>query len=139
MIAADPKGRFHRPTEMGIALLGERGFDPFLEDVRTLWILHWNLSTDIKNPLLAWDYLLNRWQAPELTPGKAAAVLLKEAEKHSAPVSTVTLGHHLDTFIHSYCPMRGRRGEIQEDTLDCPLVELELLVRVGEKCEPEIA
>ncbi len=139
MVTADPKGGCHHPTEAGAALLGEHGLDPFLEDVRTLWILHWNLSTDTKTPLLAWDYLLNRWQVPELTPGKAAAILLKEAEKHAAPVSAVTLGHHLDTFIHSYCPTRGRRGEIQEDTLDCPLVELELLVRVGEKEVEEVS
>ncbi len=132
VITAAGRGE-HQATEIGCALLGERGLDPFLEDIRTLWLLHWNLSTDFKNPLLAWDYLLNRWPQPELTPSRAIATLLDEAEKHAGAVSPVTLGHHFETFVHTYCPTRGRKGEIQEDNLDCPLVELELLVRVGER------
>ena len=30
-------------------------------------------------------------------------------------------------------PTRGRKGEVQEDNLDCPLVELELIVKVGQR------
>ena len=59
--------------------------------------------------------------------------MLDEAKKHAGVVSPVTLGHHLEVFIHTYCPTRGRKGEIQEDNLDCPLVELELLTKVGER------
>lgn len=36
-------------------------------------------------------------------------------------------------FLHTYVPTRGRKGEIQEDNLDCPLVELELIVKGGER------
>ena len=25
--------------------MGEGGFDPFLEDSQTLWLIHWNFST----------------------------------------------------------------------------------------------
>jgi hypothetical protein len=62
------KSEGHTHTKLAGVLLGERGFDPFLEDIRTLWLIHWNLSTNIENPLLAWDYLLNHWQEPELVP-----------------------------------------------------------------------
>jgi hypothetical protein len=36
-----------------------------------------------------------------------------------------------DVFLHSYVPTRGNKGEVKEDNLDCPLVELDLLIPVG--------
>ena len=127
------KGGGHQLTPFGTTLLGERGLDPFLEDIRTLWLIHWNLSTDINSPLLAWDYLLNRWQEPELVPSAILKALKKEAEKRENHLSAVTLEQHFDTFLHTYVPTRGRKGEVQEDNLDCPLVELELIIKVGER------
>ncbi|OJH37077.1 DUF4007 family protein [Cystobacter ferrugineus] len=47
--------------------------------------------------------------------------------------SDVTLEQHFDTFLHTYVPTRSRKGDIQEDNLDCPLVELRLIERIGEK------
>jgi hypothetical protein len=127
------KGGGHLLTKFGTTLLSEHGLDPFLEDIRTLWLIHWNLSTEIENPLLAWDYLLNRWQEPELVPSAVLNALQKEAEKQEDRLSAVTLEQHFDTFIHTYVPTRGRKGEVQEDNLDCPLVELELIIKIGER------
>jgi hypothetical protein len=120
-------------TDFATTLLGEEGLDPFLEDIRTLWLLHWNLATHIDTPLLAWDYLLNRWQEPELVPSVILKALQREATNHNDSVSPTSLAQHFDTFIHTYVPTRGRKGKIREDNLDCPLVELELVVRVGER------
>ena len=133
MTALLAKGTGYQPTEAGALLLGKKGLDPFLEDIRTLWLLHWNLSTNVQNPLLAWDYLLNRWQEPELVPSAALRALRKEAEKYDAGLSPVTIEQHLDTFLHTYIPTRGRKGEVLEDNLDSPLVELELFIRTGER------
>lgn len=53
-IAAPEKKRGgYALTDTGRTLLGYPGLDPFLEDTATLWLLHWNLCTDIVNPLLA--------------------------------------------------------------------------------------
>jgi hypothetical protein len=123
----------HSVSDFGRAVLGERGLDPFLEDIRTLWLIHWNLSTDPVTPLLAWDYLLNRWQEPDIVPSVALKVLQTVATKMENELSPVTIEQHFDTFLHTYVPTRGRKGEVQEDNLDCPLVELELIVRVGER------
>ncbi len=120
-------------TKFGVALLGERGHDPFLEDIRTLWLIHWELATDIANPLLAWDYLLNRWQEPELVPSAVLKALQREVMKENGGPSPVTLEQHFETFLHTYVPTRGRKGEVQEDNLDCPLVELELIVKIGDR------
>ncbi|MEQ2005165.1 MAG: DUF4007 family protein [Limisphaerales bacterium] len=133
MTTPGTKGDGHLLTDLGRALLGERGLDPFLEDIRTLWLLHWNLSTDTKTPLLAWDFLLNRWQEPEMVPSVVLRALEREAARQGESPSPVTINQHWDTFLHTYVPTRGRKGEVQEDNLDCPLVELGLIVRVGER------
>lgn len=122
----------YRVTPLGHAVLDDpKGADPFLEDIRTLWLIHWKLSTNIDSPLLAWDYLLNRWQDPILAPSLAVDALVKEAALQDQHLSPVTIQQHFDTFLHTYVPTRGRKGEVQEDNLDSPLVELELLVKTG--------
>jgi len=133
VVAPLEKGNAYRLSSFGDALLGEDGLDPFLEDIRTLWLIHWHLSTDIENPLLAWDYLLNRWHEPELVQSTALKALHKEANRQNENFSFATVEQHLDTFLHTYVPTRGRKRAVQEDNLDCPLVELELLVKVGER------
>ncbi len=130
---ATAKASGHVPTDFGRLVLGEDGLDPFLEDIRTLWLIHWNLSTDVQSPLLAWDYLLNRWQEPDLIPSRVLRALRDEASRQDDRLSLVTLDQHLDTFLHTYVPTRGRKGEVQEDNLDCPLIELELIVKVGDR------
>ena len=133
VVTTESRGANQTVSDLGRALLGERGLDPYLEDIRTLWLLHWNLSTEAKNPLLAWDFLLNRYQEPELVPSVVARALHKEALRHDEGLSLVTIEQHWDTFLHTYSPTRGRKGDVQEDNLDCPLVELELITRVGER------
>lgn len=129
--ASSPDG--YLPTPFGDAVLGESGFDPYLEDVRTLWLIHWQISSEHEEPLFAWDFLLNRWQSPEIDRDTVLRAFQREADRLNRPLSPVTLEQHFDTFLHSYFPTRGRKGEIQEDNLDCPLVELELIRKVGER------
>lgn len=123
-------------SDLGKQVLGERnGLDPYLEDVRTLWLIHWQLATHVEEPLFAWDFLLNRWPHPELTKSAALKAFRKEADRldRERELSDVTLEQHFDTFLHTYVPTRSRKGEIQEDNLDCPLVELRLIEAVGER------
>src|SRR4051812_34721023 len=37
------RGRFLCATDLGKRLLGENGWDPYMEDPATLWILQWHL------------------------------------------------------------------------------------------------
>jgi hypothetical protein len=132
MGVAEPTGsRTFELTPFGRAVLAEDGFDPFLEDIRTLWLLHWNIST-CKNPLFAWRFLLFSWPYGELTRSEALEALRREAHRLNAVHSDVTLGIHLDVFFHTYVPPRLAKGGA-EQVLDSPLAELELLHHVGER------
>ena len=42
---AGTHSRCLRPTDLGNRLLSDEGWDPFLEDDATLWLLHWKLAS----------------------------------------------------------------------------------------------
>jgi hypothetical protein len=120
-------------TDFGQAVLLDETGDPFLEDVRTLWLLHWKLSTHVNEPLFAWDYMLNRWQEPEIGRSRVIRAFEFEAETMGRKLSRVTIEQHFDVFMHTYIPTRGRKADVREDSLDCPLVQIALLEQVGER------
>lgn len=122
-----------RPSNLARVIFGEEGLDPYLEDPRTLWVLHWHLSTRKKDPLCAWDVLVNRWPKAEFTKSEALKEFQRESEKHvRGGHSPVTLGQHFDIFIHMYVSGRGGAGNVEE-TLDSPFADLELVTQIGER------
>lgn len=122
-----------RPTWLGERVFDSAGLDPYMEDVQTLWLIHWNLSTHREDPLFAWEFLFSRWQEPEFTESSVLKAFHREAERQDRHLSQVTLEQHLQVFLHTYLPARGRKGDVAEDSLDCPLTELEMLIRVGDR------
>jgi hypothetical protein len=124
-------------SRFGHELLGPQGYDPFLEDRRTLWLLHWQLASHSRDPLFAWHYLLNRWPHPQFGRAQLVDVFVSETRNLARPLSPVTLSQHIDTFLHTYVPTRSPKGEVLEDNLDSPLVELMLLHRVGDRAIDE--
>jgi hypothetical protein len=121
-------------TGFGRQLLSESdGFDPYLEDIRTLWLIHWKIASNASEPLFAWEFLLNRWQHPEIVRTEVLLSFKHETERLERKLSSVTLEQHFDTFLHTYVPTRTAKGDVREDNLDSPLVELDLIRRIGEK------
>jgi len=133
---AKPAQHGLEPTKLGLLIFGEKGRDPFIEDIQTLWLIHWNLTTQIEHPLFAWEFLFNRWHEPEFTESVVLKAFAKETDGLSKRLSSVTLQQHFQVFLHTYVPARGQKGEIAEDNLDCPLTELELLAKIGERAPP---
>ncbi|RRR76243.1 MAG: DUF4007 family protein [Candidatus Viridilinea halotolerans] len=132
---AEPSPPGYTITDFGRAILndGEDGHDPYLEDVRTLWLLHWHLATQQEEPLFAWHFLLNQWQHPEISRTEVLRAFRTEVNRQERKLSDVTLQQHFDTFLHTYVPTRGAKGDLREDNLDSPLVELEIIQKIGER------
>lgn len=130
--AADRKTRSLHLTEFGHAVFGKTGFDPYLEDPRTLWLLHWNVASRQDGALFAWRFMIGHWPYPEFTRSQALAEFLRLSDHEGLEHSEVTLAQHLDVFLHTYQSTRGG-GAAVEDSLDGPLVELDLITPVGER------
>lgn len=132
-IAEPEDGRRYKLTPFARAVLGSAGFDPYLEDIRTLWLLHWNLASHVKAPLLAWHFLLFRWHLPEICHTDVVDALMNETNERARPLSRVTVDQHVDVFLHSYVASSRRNASAVEDGLDCPLVDLNLLQEIGQR------
>jgi Protein of unknown function (DUF4007) len=57
---------------------------------------------------------------------------MRESQRLNVSHSSVTLGQHLDVFLHTYVPTRAAKNPF-EDSLDCPLAELKVLQVVGKR------
>lgn len=110
------------------------GWDPYLEDDGSLWLLHWHLAT---NPTRAttWYWAFNLWQEPVFTRESMQTALQQFAGNRDwSRVAESTLKNDISCFLRTYLP--GKRGptSTSEDTLDCPLTSLRLLVDIdGER------
>lgn len=132
-VAKAERGKEYVITNFGEIIFGDQGVDRFLEDRRTLWLLHWNLLTQADSNLFAWDFLFNKWNQPNISPDEVLQAFERETIKIERKLSIVTLKQHFNVFLHTYVPTQGKKGNIIEDNLDCPLVELELIEQVGQK------
>jgi hypothetical protein len=48
-VSADAGNGRSNVSPFGLQLLGEKsGFDPYLEDLKTLWLIHWKMSTQTR-------------------------------------------------------------------------------------------
>lgn len=125
----------HKLTEFGRDLLIGTEFspplDPYLEDVQTLWLLHWKLSTNPRTRIFAWDFLMNKFQEPAIYATAVVRAFQKAIPPSQKEISPSSLEQLYEVFLHTYVPTRGRKGEVREDNLDSPLVELDLLQHTG--------
>lgn len=119
------------PSELGKHLLMGAAFDPYVEDDATLWLLHWHLATNMARAT-TWYWSFNIFKEQEFTVDTLRTGLERlSTERGWTRVSAATLKSDVACFIRTYAP--GKRGvtSTAEDTLDCPLVNLALVLEVG--------
>jgi hypothetical protein len=124
----------HSVTEFGDRILGYEGHDPYLERQETLWLLHWKISTSTP-PVYYWQQMLNFWHRADFSLSEIYPFLERGLPANTQSRSKRTIGDGFKVFIHTYVPTRGRKGEIKEDNLDCPLVELGLIKSAGSRTD----
>ena len=110
-------------TDLGARLFRDGGWDPFLEDPGTLWLLHWQL---VSRPERAttWWWVFNQYPGTVFTRADIQEALeTLAAQRGWTRVTHESLKRDIDVFVRTYAPRR-RRNVLLEDTLDCPLVEL---------------
>ena len=54
------RGRSLKISTLGERLFAEAGWDPYLEDTGTIWLLHWQLATN-RHRSLIWNLVFSRY------------------------------------------------------------------------------
>lgn len=121
------RGRSLRATEFGVRLLGVGGWDPYIEDPATPWLLHWRIAS-VPDNATTWYWVFNHLSALEFSKSDLENQLWDLAQQRTGSrVTRASLKRDTDTFIRTYVSSKPDRTTPLEDTLDCPLVELGLL------------
>ena len=122
------------PTPLGKAIFDDKdGFDPYLDDPATLWLIHWQISTNI-NQATAWYWAFNILRENQFvtdTFKKELYEWTRQQKETMRPVSDNTLQRDVNCFIRTYCQSR-HTAAIVEESFDCPLVELNLIAELPE-------
>lgn len=103
----------------------ERGADAYLEDVGSLWLLHWRLVSMAQ--LGAWE--VSFFEIPEREILRR--FLLQRVERRAAELerrlSPATVRQHVDIFLSTYAVPLSVTDQSVEEALACPLQELGLV------------
>jgi hypothetical protein len=119
-------------TDLGTLLFADDGLDPYLEDPATLWLLHWQLAAN-RARATTWFWTFSHFHEPEFTREVLTSALFRWTQTlHGKPVALSSVKRDVDCFLRTYVPSRPGPRSFVEDTLDCPLVELNLLTLVGD-------
>ncbi len=110
-----------QPAPLGKALLADDGWDPYLEDPASLWLLHWNLFVP---PIVApaWPISINQSAAG----GFAAKELARKFSEYTADIpgfsrlSASSFEKDASCFIRMYAPPRDSKS----DEIECPFTHL---------------
>lgn len=121
VLKADDDGG-HEPGPVGVKLFGRKAaWDPYLESLESLWLIHWQLST--KGGLAAWNEVFGEGKLIRFERKQLIAVLARRGEGMARPLAPSTLEQHSSIFIQSY--FQDERGG--DDTSWSPLQDLGLL------------
>jgi hypothetical protein len=131
-ILAENRDAGMQPTELGKLLLADKGLDPYLEDPATLWVLHWQIASN-RARATTWFWAFSYFHEPEFTREALTSSLFKWTQTLlGKQVAESSVKRDVEVFLRTYVPSRSSRGDITEDTLDCPLTELNLITQPGE-------
>lgn len=115
-----------RVSSLGLMLLGENGWDPYLEDMGTLWLLHWQLVSNYVRGLV-WTLTFSVYLAEEFTKRDLMKFISGQFERLEVRTTEGTIEREVDCCLLTYVPSQSKQTSNIEETLNCPLNELGLV------------
>ena len=124
-------------TDFGKLIFSKKNsLDPYLEKSETLWLLHWMLASD--QHLTTWFYVFNYHQSIIINREQLLNDILSVIKFSKwKGISPNTIKRDLDCFLRTYT-VSHKKGEVTEDSIECPLAELGLITSTYSKNEFEI-
>ena len=116
-----------QPTSFALNLFSNNGWDPFLEDPASLWLLHWQL---LRPPcdVPVWYLAFNEFNQIEFTVDDLI-LASKEFKTRLFPnkrLSDLSISKDVNCLLRMYVE-RDTARQLKEDSLDSPFVQLRLI------------
>lgn len=124
----------YHPTEFGKFLLADAGWDPWLENPASLWLLHWHL---LKMPCraTAWFFVFNQSRKTEFTEQDLFSELENFCNQSNINVADSSLHKDLLCILRMYAGQsesESPKNSNGEESLVCPFVELGLIQQTND-------
>lgn len=116
-------------SPLGEMVFGEDGYDPYLEDEGTIWLIHWML---VSNPQLAtsWFWFFNLYHKKQFTADECSSAILHFVENNvDQKASKSSISQDVRVMLRMYSKSKGLGKTPLEDVLDSPLSTLGLVNR----------
>jgi hypothetical protein len=122
-----PRLRNAYPTTFGNRLLDDSGWDPYLEDPASLWVLHWQL---LRSPCVApaWFAIFNHFRATDFTDEALVNQLRLFCDAHPdwGEIAANSLLKDARCLLRMYANVTAGR-DLAEDSIDSPFIELDFV------------
>ena len=121
------------PSDFANKLLDEQtGWDPYLEDNNSYWLLHWRLNT---NPecMHSGMILFSHLRKPEFSKRDVvdAALRLLDSHDKKSPADSI-LNKDIDCYLRLYAGTRRQNTKQKEELIGSPLQELSLIQMIND-------
>lgn len=119
------------PTNFGEALLSDSGWDTYLEDPASLWLLHWQL---LQQPCYAtaWQFTFNYFRKIEFTYEDLYYELCEYRDRAATRIADSSIKKDVSCILRMYAGQNAK-ASLSEDALDCPFTDLRLIQTAGDR------
>jgi hypothetical protein len=125
----EPAQKGFEASQLGEAIFGDNGYDEYMEDEGTIWLIHWLIASNPEQAT-AWYWFFNHFHKPEFETSEVVAALLDFAkQKIEAKTAATTLEKEAALVLRMFARARGNTRTPLEDMLDSPLTQLKLITQ----------
>ncbi len=121
-------------TTLGNMIFGSNGLDPYMENITTSWLVHWQLAGWGARST-TWFWAFNYYSGIDFEREGLARAIARFAEERRWPrIAHATIKRDVACLIRTYVPQTTRSSLTgHEDRLESPLTELGLIKSLGTK------
>ena len=118
------------PQRIGNYLFAQNGKDPYLENIGTLWLLHYFLVTRGKASIFSLIFNEFRKERIEFNKEHLKWFMKRKCEENNCSFNTNTVSNDINVFLKTYLRPDKRTKNIEDDFSGL-LIELDLLQPLG--------
>jgi hypothetical protein len=119
----------HKITELGNYLFGKNTKDLYLEDIGTLWLLHYSLISKAKASIYSLVFNEFKRERLEFTKEQLQNFLIRESfETTGNTYNETTISKDISTFLRNYIKPKTGEGKVEiEEDYAYLLIDLEII------------